>query len=124
MISDKHFHHEVGFDDGLEVRVTHTPTGHCKTGRPRTGENVRAVQLRLVRELLADIYDFKEFVFRIGRFEVDGRVGDFHEIEHLPTKRTKSLDTITRPDIKRPIEDLLDSLVEELWRDGIRPNAE
>lgn len=125
MVSGKHFHYEIGYDEhGLTVTVIHKPTGRRRLDHAKQGEDAPALQRRLVRDLLYAFYDEKDFACCVGRCSVDGRSGDFHSVEHVPTKRSKSLNTITSPDVKNPHETLLDSLVEELWREGLLPKVE
>ena len=122
MISRKHFHYDVGHDDqGLTVSVTHKPTGRQKTARLGRGEKVQTVQARLVGDLLTSFVDLRDFVFHVGRCEVNGRIGDRYQAEHIPTGRSKSMNTVDNPGVKHPHEALLDALVEELWHDGILP---
>jgi hypothetical protein len=122
VLSGKYFHYDIGYNDGeLFVTVTHMPTGLRKARRPRRGESVAAVQQSLVRELRAGLVDERDFAFHSGRCAIAGRAGDWYAVEHLPTKRTRSLDSITRPDVTQPHDWLLDALVEELWHQGILP---
>jgi hypothetical protein len=120
LVSRKHFQCEVGYDDhGLIVTVTHKVTGLRKMDRPGQGENISTLQSRLIREMRATFCDDNDFVFHMGRCVVDGRVGDWYEVEHVPTQRRKSFNTVSSPDVKRAREWLLDSLVQELWDDAV-----
>ena len=113
------FHIDIGYDDaGLLVTVSHLPTKQQRSARPHNGERVYAIQLRLQSELMCTFFDLKDFRFEMGRCEVDGKIGGFYRVEHVPTERTLALDTIASPHIKG-LQDVLELLLDDLWRDGL-----
>ncbi|MCA9098847.1 MAG: hypothetical protein KDA36_10680, partial [Planctomycetaceae bacterium] len=62
MISDKHFHYEVGHDDqGVTVKVAHIPTHREKLVHLGPGETVADAQKNLKYELLTGFMDEKDF---------------------------------------------------------------
>ena len=124
MISDKHFHYEVGHvDQGVTVKVAHIPTHREKLVHLGPGETVADAQKNLKYELLTGFMDEKDFRSDIGRCKVDGKFGTFFRVVHIPTNRSQHMNSITSPGIKNHHELLLDMLIEELWREGILPKA-
>ena len=122
MISGKHFKVEIGHDDqGLTVTVTHVPTGRQRFDHPGQGEGIGALQERLKSDLLFGFFDEKDFVCECGRCSVEGQFGDYYRVVHLPTNRSKQMDSVTSPGVKNHYELLIDLLVEELWREGLLP---
>jgi hypothetical protein len=119
MLGPRNFHVDIGYDDaGLLVTVSHLPTKQQRSARPKKGENVSKVQERLHAELVRTFLELEDLCFEVGRCEVDGKIGGFYRVEHLPSKRTKCLDTITSPN-QNIQQQVLELLLEELWHDGL-----
>ncbi len=119
MLGPNNFQVDLTYGDaGLLVTVSHLPTKQHRSARPKNGEKASKVQARLQAELVRTFFDLNEFCFEVGRCEVDGKLGGFYRVEHLPSKRTKSLNTVTSPHAKSH-QQMLESLLEDLWRDGL-----
>jgi hypothetical protein len=122
MLGQGHFHVEVGCDDeGMLVTISHAPTNQERSGRPMDGETCAKVQDRLRNELIRTFFSLSDFRFQMGRCQVDGKIGDFYSVEHLPSRRSKSLDTISTPNSRYPHHELLESLLDDLWSEGVLP---
>lgn len=120
MVSRKNFQFEIGYDEaGLVVIANHQPTGWRRQARPKPGESIPFVQQRLMREMLDEFFNEKDYEMSVGRCSVDGQNGSFFSVVHRPTKRGKSINTIENPGERMRHEKVLDELVEELWRDGL-----
>jgi hypothetical protein len=119
MFRPNDFHVDTGWDEaGLLVTVSHLLTKQQRSARPKNGESAFKVQTRLQAELVRTFLDLKDFCFEMGRCEVDGKIGGFYRVEHLPSKRTMSVDTITSPHVKSSHQ-VLELLLDDLWRDGL-----
>ncbi len=121
MVSEKFLLFEVGGDDnGLFVTVTHRTTGRKLTARLDPDCGVASTWARLGRELVGEFHVSGDYLFEVGRCQVEGRFGTFHRVIHQPTGRSRKVDSVTG-DIRHARVRLLDSLVEELWRAGLLP---
>src|SRR5471030_2905688 len=114
MLAPQDFHIEIGHDDkGIFVKVLHLPTEQQRFARPNHGQKVSRVQEKLHAELVRTFLNMNDFRVQMGRCDIDGKIGDFYRVEHLPSNRTKSLDTITSPHVKSP-QQVLELLLEDL----------
>lgn len=85
MLGPDHFRVEIGYDDlGVLVTVSHLPTKQQRSARPNKGETVSKAQERLQAELVRTFLDMNDFRVQMGRCEVDGKIGGFYRVEHLP----------------------------------------
>ena len=122
MVSRKHFKIKVDHDgSGLIVSVSHLPTGLMRAACPLRGESVHALEEKLVSELLQQFCVGNEFTMEVGRCKIDGKVGSYISITHLPTGKSKSIAPLGNRSSREVRAELIDTLVAELWREGIRP---
>jgi hypothetical protein len=122
MISEKYFGIKIDCDEcGPIMIITHQPTGLQRLARPVQGESVRNIESRLFRELRSQLFAPEEFTFERGCCNVGQKVGGFYRVTHVPSGKSLSADTITSPPTSNIPEDLLDSLIEVLWKENLRP---
>lgn len=122
VIAPGDFRVEIGHDgDGPLVTVTHVPTRQSRSARPRQGETCARVQNRLTGDLTLTFFAVDDYAFEVGRCVMDGKSGGFCTAKHLPSGRSKTVDTVTSPHLKRPQQAVIELLLDELWRDGLLP---
>lgn len=122
MVHQKDFNIKIDYDDaGLLVVVMHKPTGIQRIARPSSRESVQEVKDRLFFEVRSEFFNEDEFTFEIGRCKVNGKVGDWYGVTHLPTGKSRTTNSIEHPVTHNVHYELLDEIVEELWNEGIRP---
>jgi len=111
---------EVGGDDsGLYVAVTHRTTGRRLFARPDLSCGVASTQERLERQVVAEFFVPDDYQLETGRCGDGERYGTFYRVAHLPTGRSRRMDSLTNADTRQAHARLLDALVEELWHDGL-----
>jgi hypothetical protein len=121
MLGIKHFRTLYDADEqGPIVTVTHLPTNQTYSARPTAGQSTRKVRSVLEHQIIATFLNFEaDLRFEVGRCELRGKIGGFYRVQHLPTQRSKSCNTIDSPNIDH--NDLIDMLLLELWNEGLLP---